>query len=173
MESGTELLPSVYDELRRLAAARLSREKPGQTLQATALVHEAWLRLAREQREVWASKSQFFSAAGEAMRRILVERARAKKSLKRGEDPVHELFHESQIEIVASDDELLEVDEALEALAAEDPEAAELVKLRYFVGCTLPEIADILEISPRSADRQWAYARAWLKRSIKKARKFD
>ncbi len=168
MLSSSNLLPLVYDELRRLAASRLAREGGGQTLQATALVHEAWMRLAAESREEWASRAQFFAAAAEAMRRILIERARAKGRLKRGSDPIRELLRESQIEVAVPDEELLAVDEALEVLSVEDPQAAELVKLRYFVGCTIPEIAEIMDMSPRTADRQWAYARAWLKRAIKR-----
>jgi RNA polymerase sigma factor (TIGR02999 family) len=168
-QSAETLLPLVYQELRRLASAKLAREKAGHTLQPTALVHEAWLRIAGENKPDWKGKAQFFSAAAEAMRRLLIESARAKRSAKRGNDPAQELLRESQIEVRATDDELLAVHDALEALALEDPEAAELVKLRYFVGCTIPEIAEILSISPRSADRQWAFARAWLKREIRRS----
>jgi len=166
-KAAEELLPLVYDELRKLAASKLARESAGQTLQPTALVHEAWLRLEGENKPAWDDKRQFFSAAAEAMRRILIERARAKKRVKRGGDAIKEELHESQIEATVSDEELLSVHDALEQLALEDPSAAELVKLRYFVGYTIPEISKILDISPRSADRQWAYARAWLKRAIK------
>ncbi len=161
------LLPLVYEELRRLAALKMAQEKPGQTLQATALVHEAWLRLAGSNHQQWRGRAHFFGAAAEAMRRILIDKARQKASLKRGLDqPLNEL-HESQIEIVAPSDEILAVHEALDGLAAEDATAAEVVKLRYFVGMTIPEIAKALEISPRSADRHWVFARAWLKGAIR------
>jgi len=162
-----ELLPLVYEELRRLAASKMAQEKPGQTLQPTALVHEAWLRLAGSNRQQWRGRSHFFGAAAEAMRRILIDKARHKASLKRGLDQAHEELHESKIELPAPRDEIVAVHEALDALAAEDATAAEVVKLRYFVGLTIPEIAEALEISPRSADRHWVFARAWLKGAIR------
>jgi RNA polymerase sigma factor (TIGR02999 family) len=162
-----DLLPLVYQELRKLAAQKMAKETPGQTLQPTALVHEAWLRLAGSNRQQWRGRSHFFGAAAEAMRRILIDTARRKSSLKRGQDqPLGEL-HESRIELPAPQDEILAVHEALDALAAEDATAAEVVKLRYFVGMTIPEIAEALEISPRSADRHWVFARAWLKGAIR------
>ena len=162
-----QLLPLVYDELRKLAASKMAQEKPGQTLQATALVHEAWLRLAGSDQQQWRGRSHFFGAAGEAMRRILIDKARQKASLKRGADQPLEELHESAIEPTAPADEILAVHAALDSLSAEDATAAEVVKLRYFVGMTIPEIAEALEISPRSADRHWLFARAWLKGTIR------
>ena len=162
-----ELLPLVYEELRKLAAQKMANEAPNQTLQPTALVHEAWLKLAGSNRQQWRGRSHFFGAAAEAMRRILIDKARRKSSLKRGQDQPLEELHESRIELPAPQDEILAVHEALDALAAEDATAAEVVKLRYFVGMTIPEIAEALEISPRSADRHWVFARAWLKGAIR------
>jgi RNA polymerase sigma factor (TIGR02999 family) len=162
-----ELLPLVYQALRKLAARKMANEAPGQTLQPTALVHEAWLRLAGSNRQQWRGRSHFFGAAAEAMRRILIDKARRKASLKRGQDQPLEELHESRIELAVPHDEILAVHEALDALAAEDATAAEVVKLRYFVGMTIPEIAEALEISARSADRHWVFARAWLKGAIR------
>jgi RNA polymerase sigma factor (TIGR02999 family) len=164
--AANELLPLVYDELRKLAAARIAHEAPGQTLQATALVHEAWLKLAGSERQQWRGRAHFFGAAAEAMRRILIDKARAKTAQKRGADAKHEELHESRIELRAPSDEVLAIHDALDALSAEDATAASVVKLRYFVGMTIPEIADALGLSPRTADRHWAFARAWLKREI-------
>jgi len=161
-----ELLPLVYGELRKLAAARMAHEAPGQTLQPTALVHEAWLKLAGSNRQQWRGRAHFFGAAAEAMRRILIDKARRKASLKRGGDQAREELHESRIELRAPAAEILAVHDALDALAGEDRMAAEVVKLRYFVGMTIPEIADALGMAPRTADRHWAFARAWLKRAI-------
>jgi len=157
------LLPLVYDELRRLATQKLAQEKPGQTLQATALVHEAYLRLVDvEKEQQWDSRRHFFAAAAEAMRRILVENARRKRSVKHGGLQVRIELHEA----LASENErrhdILELDDLLEQLADQDPNAAELVKLRFFVGLTGDQAAEILGISPRSADLLWSYARAWL-----------
>lgn len=166
-KAADQLLPLVYEELRKLAAARMSQEKPGQTLQATALVHEAWLRLAGSNQQQWRGRTHFFGAAAEAMRRILIDKARHKASLKRGVDQPLEELHESKIELSAPADEILAVHDALDALAFEDATAAEVVKLRYFVGMTIPEVAEALEISPRSADRHWLFARAWLKGAIR------
>ena len=168
-KASEELLPLVYEELRRLAAARMTQEKPGQTLQATALVHEAWLRLTGPGDQGWKSKAHFFGAAAEAMRRILIDKARQKATLKRGQEQAVEELHESQIEMVAPADEILAVHEALDALSAEDAIAAEVVKMRYFVGMTIPEIAEVLGISPRSADRHWFFARAWLKGALRQS----
>ena len=160
----------MYDELRKLAAAKLAHEKPGQTLQATALVHEAYMRLAGENRqEPWRCRRQFFAAAAEAMRRILVDNARHKKSLKKGAGVDHQSIEPDQIEANRPPDEVLALHDALDALAEVDPERAELVKLRYFVGLTIPEAADVLGISPRSLDRKWSYARAWLHQRMAKA----
>jgi RNA polymerase sigma factor (TIGR02999 family) len=158
-----QLLPLVYDELRQLAAARLAQEKPGQTLQATALVHEAYVRLVGgENGQQWQSRGHFFGAAAEAMRRILVERARHNHRIKSGGDLRRlELSEERATE----DDQtelILAVDESLAALGEQNAQAAELVELRYFAGLTLSEAADVIGVSPRSADRLWAYAKAFL-----------
>jgi RNA polymerase sigma factor (TIGR02999 family) len=161
-----QLLPLVYDELRKLAAARLAEEKPGQTLQATALVHEAYLRLVGVDKcREWNGRKHFFAASAEAMRRILVDRARQKKSQKHGGSQVRVEFREEILSAPENSDEILVVHEALAALATIDPQAAELVKLRYFVGLSIDETAQALDISPRSADRLWSYARAWLQRA--------
>ncbi|MGA2140207.1 MAG: sigma-70 family RNA polymerase sigma factor [Verrucomicrobiia bacterium] len=162
-----ELLPLVYDELRRVAAHQLAHEKPGQTLQATALVHEAWLRLTgseqRAEEPKWEGRKHFFSAAAEAMRRILVERARRHTALKRGGGAPRVSLDEVEIPLVVADDEkLLAVDDALEKLATIHPRKAELVKLRYFTGMTFEEAASVLGIAVPTAKEWWAYARAWL-----------
>ena len=158
-----QLLPLVYDELRKLAAARMAQEKPGQTLQATALVHEAWLKLVDvDEAHRWDSRGHFFAAAAEAMRRILINRARDKRRLKRGGDRERVHFDLLADPATAPDDDLLELDDALSDLAGTNPQAAELVKLRYFAGLPLPEAAAILGLSTRSAARLWAFARAWL-----------
>jgi RNA polymerase sigma factor (TIGR02999 family) len=165
-----QLLPLVYDELRRLAAQRLSQEKPGQTLQATALVHEAYLRLVDGGQSVrWDTRGHFFAAAAEAMRRILVEQARRKRRRKRGGDLVKQDLDELNLEAPQVPDDLLALDEALAQLTATNPSAAELVKLRYFAGLTIPQAAEALGISPRKADFLWAYARAWLLHKIEGA----
>lgn len=164
---GEELLPVVYQELRRLASRKLASEKRGQTLQATALVHEAYLRLVDVQHQQrWDSRGHFFAAAAEAMRRILVESARRKASLKRGGDWARQELAESQVAATEADDDLLALDEALDKLAEADSQAAELVKLRYFSGLTIPQAAEVLDIGTRSADRLWAYAKAWLREEI-------
>jgi RNA polymerase sigma factor (TIGR02999 family) len=158
-----QLLPLVYDELRKMAAQRLSNEKPGQTLQATALVHEAYLRLVdgAESRQ-WNSRGHFFAAAAEAMRRILVNRARDKGRLKRGGGRRRVDLENVCDPATTSDEDLLDLDEALARLASAQPQCAELVKLRFFAGLTLDEAAASLGLARRSADRQWAFARAWL-----------
>jgi RNA polymerase sigma factor (TIGR02999 family) len=159
-----QLLPLVYDELRKLAAARLAQEKPGQTLQATALVHEAYLRLVDGiQAEHWNSRGHFFGAAAEAMRRILVDQARHKRSQRRGGN--YERIELSSIEpaVQANQLDLLALDEALQQLAARDSRAAELVKLRFFAGLTVAEAAKALAISVATAENDWAYAKSWLK----------
>ena len=162
-----ELLPLVYDELRRLAAQKLAHESPGQTLEATALVHEAYIRLvAVEKSQHWDSRGHFFAAAAEAMRRILVEGARRKRSLKAGGGLLREDLDESLIAAPAVSEDLLALDEALNRLAETDKTAAELVKLRYFAGLTGKETAEVLGISERTADRIWAFARAWLLKEI-------
>jgi RNA polymerase sigma factor (TIGR02999 family) len=157
----------VYEELRKLAAHKMANEAPGHTLQATALVHEAWLRLAGSNQQSWENRAHFFAAAAEAMRRILVEHARRKQSLKRGAGAEREELDESALVLTAPPDELLAVHEALDALARQDPPAAELVKLRYFVGMTMEEAATALGLAPRTAERLWTYARVWLRREIR------
>jgi RNA polymerase sigma factor (TIGR02999 family) len=161
------LFPLVYNELRRLAAHKMAGEAPGHTLQPTALVHEAWLRLGAAHQQAWQNRAHFFAAAAEAMRRILVDHARRKQSLKRGSGVEHEQLHESALVLTAPPDELLAVHEALDKFAREDAVAAELVKLRYFVGMTMEEAAAALGLAPRSAERLWTYARVWLRREIR------
>jgi RNA polymerase sigma factor (TIGR02999 family) len=162
-----QLLPLVYEELRKLAATKLAQEKPGQTLQATALVHDAYLRLVdAEQARHWNSRGHFFGAAAEAMRRILVDQARRRKAAKRGGEAQREELHESAIATGRPPEELLAVDELLDCLAEVDPAAANLVKLRFFVGLNMSEVAEALGISVRSAQDTWAYARTWLHQKI-------
>jgi RNA polymerase sigma factor (TIGR02999 family) len=157
------LLPLVYEELRKLAAVKLKHEKPGQTLQATGLVHEAYLRLVDvEKAQRWDSRGHFFAAAAEAMRRILVNRARDKKRLKRGGDFVRIDLDQVELALNTPHEELLALDEAMGLLAEEDKVGAELVKLRFFAGLNLRQAAESLGIPSRTADRHWAYARAWL-----------
>lgn len=158
-----ELLPLVYDQLRELARGNLARESAGQTLQATALVHEAYLRLVdTSEAQKWHSRKYFFAAAAEAMRRILIENARRKKSFKRGGDLDRVEVSLSELPEASSAVSVLEIDEALTCLAAQDAQAAELVKLRYFTGLPLVQAAEMLEMSERSARRLWAYARSFL-----------
>jgi RNA polymerase sigma factor (TIGR02999 family) len=162
-QAAEQLLPFVYDELRKLAAVKLTQEKPGQTLQATALVHEAYLRLvdaAKIQR--WDSRGHFFAAAAEAMRRILLNRARDKKRSKRGGERHRVDLDHIEIALDTNDEELIALDDALTQLAGEDPDAARLVNLRFFAGLTLRDAAVSLGLSQRTAERQWSYARAWL-----------
>jgi len=161
-----ELLPLVYEELRKLAAARMANEAGVQTLQATALVHEAWLRLVREGDRSWQNRSQFFAAAAEAMRRILVDRARRKHALKRGGRAERLDLDAVDLATEADPDTLLRVNDALEKLALEDAPAARLVRLRFFVGLNYVEAAELLGISERSAKRCWSFARAWLYREL-------
>jgi len=162
-----EVLPQVYEELRRLAASKLARESGHQTLQATALVHEAWLKVSSEDHNRW-ERTQFYVAAATAMRRILIDRVRHKRRAKRGGGLEHAQLLESQIAINVPDEELLAIDEALESLAREDGLGADLVQLRYFVGFNMQESADALGISVRSAHRVWSFARAWLRRELQK-----
>lgn len=158
-----ELLPLVYQELRKLAAARLTNEKPGQTIQATALVHEAWLRLVRSTGDVqWHGRGHFFAAAARAMQRILVENARRKRRFKHGGDRERDTVEFLDIEVPEPREDLIALDAALDRLAREDRAAAELVRLRYFAGLTITEAAAAMQISPRTADRTWAFAKAWL-----------
>jgi RNA polymerase sigma factor (TIGR02999 family) len=161
-----DLLPLVYRELRAIAASKMAQEPMGHTLQPTALVHEAWIRLVSGGPPSFQARSHFFAAAAESMRRILIDAARRKRSLKRGGVLTREELHESRILEGAPSDEMLAVDEALDLLAAEDEVAANLVKLRYFVGMTMDEAAAALGLTLRSAERRWTYARAWLRRQI-------
>ena len=162
-----KLLPLLYDELRNLAAQKLNHEKPGQTLQATALVHEAYVRLTDIDGVArWNSRSHFFGAVAEAMRRILIEHARRRARVKHGGNRCREELAVAEVVAPENSDELLSVDEALERLAEHDSQAAELVKLRYFAGLTIPQAAEILGVSPRKADFIWSFARAWLRREI-------
>ena len=165
--AASQLLPLVYGELRRLAAQRLAQEQPGQTLEPTALVHEAYLRLVgSEAQQNWNSRGHFFGAAAQAMRRILVENARRKQSLKHGADRDRHDIPGDDLAAPEPSEDLLALDEALNKLAEGNKQAAELVQLRYFAGFSLPEAAEMLDISPRTAGRLWAYARAWLRREI-------
>ena len=166
-KAADQLLPLVYEELRKLAVAKMANEKLGQTLQPTALVHEAWLKIAGDGQEQFANRRHFFKAAATAMQQILIDNARRKQRLKHGGDQTGEELHESRIAVAVPPDELLAVNDALAALALEDPQAAEVVQMRYFVGMTVPEIADALNLAPRTVDRHWAFARAWLKRTIR------
>jgi RNA polymerase sigma factor (TIGR02999 family) len=168
-----QLLPLVYEELRRLAAAKMARENPGQTLQPTALVHEAWLRLGGDAQPPWANRAHFFAAAAESMRRILIDQARRKRAVRHGGDLAKVSAHDTGFDLAApavDDEELLLVNEALAALAVHDARKAELVKLKYFAGLTLEEAADALAISHRTAKRDWAYARAWLFNEVQRLR---
>jgi RNA polymerase sigma factor (TIGR02999 family) len=169
-KAADELLPLVYEELRKLAASKMAHESPNQTLQPTALVHEAWQRLVGNENPQFANRAHFFAAAAEAMRRILIDKARRKRALRHGGGQ-QRVEMEDVLELAApGDDELLSVNEALDKLAAQNQPEAELVKLRYFVGMTLEEAAEALGISARTADNYWAHARAWLFREIKSQR---
>lgn len=156
------LLPLVYEELRKLAAARMAHEAPGLTLQPTALVHEAWLRLGANEAKAWNSRAHFFGAAAEAMRRILIENARRRKALRHGGGQARIDIQEIDLAAPAADDQLIAIDEALQRFSVVDARKAELVKLRYFVGLTIEEAANTLGISEATAKRWWEYARAWL-----------
>ena len=172
--AGEALLPLVYNELRKLAAGRMANERPGQTIQATALVHEAYLRLVASpdapgstpRAQHWKSRGHFFAAAAEAMRRILVDKARKKRRLKHGNNRQRVDLDEVEITIESPVDDVIALDEALSKLALQHPERAELVKLRYFAGLTVDEAANALGISPSTVDRQWTFARAWLYREL-------
>jgi RNA polymerase sigma factor (TIGR02999 family) len=167
-KAAEELLPLVYDELRKLAAHKLAQERPGQTLQATALVHEAWLHLVREEDRKWNDSQHFFCAAATAMRRILIDNARRKKSPKHGGDLERVDLEDAAPAALLPSDELLALDEALEKLAAEDAEAARLVDLRCFAGFGHQEAAQVMGLTRREADGLWAYARAWLFEAMRK-----
>ena len=173
-QAAEDLLPLVYSELKKLASVQLARERPGQTLQATALVHEAYLRLVggqgsgvkNQESEKWDGRGHFFAAAAEAMRRILVEAARRRQSLKRGGDLARHDIDDLDVPLRQPPEEVLAVHEALGKLAETDSRAAELVKLRYFAGFTMKEAAEVLGVAPRTGDDVWAYARAWLAAEI-------
>jgi len=165
-KAAEELLPLVYEELRKLAASKMANEAAGNTLQPTALVHEAWLRLVGKENPKFSGRAHFFAAAAEAMRRILIDRARHKAALRHGGGQVRVEIQEIDFASPAADDQLLAVNEALNKLAAQDPIEAELVKMRYFVGLTVEEAADLLDISPRTARNYWAHARTWLYHEI-------
>lgn len=167
-----QLLPLVYDELRKLATVRLAQEKPGQTLQATALVHEAYLRLVGNEPngQSWDNRGHFFAAAAEAMRRILIDQARQKNSLRRGGDLDRHDVAQVEIAVPEPSLDLLSLNDALERFAVRDPEKAQLVKLRYFAGLTIPQAAQALGISSTTAERHWAYARAWLHAELSRDR---
>jgi RNA polymerase sigma factor (TIGR02999 family) len=167
-KAGEELLPLVYDELRKLAAHLMATELPGQTLQPTALVHEAWLRIAGSDAKSWEGRRHFFAAAAEAMRRILVENARRKKRLKHGGNVERVEMEALDLPAPLPDDELLALDEALTRFAEVNPQGAELVKLCYFVGLTQEQAAKELGVSVSTAERRWAYARAWLFRELRR-----
>jgi RNA polymerase sigma factor (TIGR02999 family) len=174
MESGDaraadELLPLVYDELRKLAAHRMAQEQPGHTLQPTALVHEAWLRLVTDGNPRFEGRGHFFAAAAEAMRRILVDRAREKMSLKRGARAERVNLDELEVAVAADDETLLALDDALAKLAKEDADSAEFIKLKFFAGLTNAQAAQTLGIPERTARRHWSFARVWLYRELRKS----
>jgi RNA polymerase sigma factor (TIGR02999 family) len=165
-EAADDLLPLVYEELRKLAASKMANEAAGNTLQPTALVHEAWLRLVGKENPKFGGRAHFFAAAAEAMRRILIDRARSKRALRHGGAHVRVDFQQLDLASPDADDQLLAVNDALDKLAQQDPVEAELVKLRYFVGLTVDEAASLLDISPRTARNYWAHARTWLYHQI-------
>jgi RNA polymerase sigma factor (TIGR02999 family) len=169
-KAADELLPLVYEELRRLAANKMAHELPGQTLQPTALVHEAWLRLVGDGDPGWQNRAHFFGAAAEAMRRILIDRARRKQALRHGGGQQRVELEESALEVPADDEKILQVHEALEVLAVEDPEKAEIVKLRFFAGLSHEEIAGLLGVNEKTVRRHWEVAKVRLFQSIKAAR---
>ena len=169
LKSGSDLLAELYEDLRKLAKSKLSQEKPGQTLQATALVHEAWMRLSPEgDGGQWENSRHFYGAAAESMRRILIDQARRKNAHRHGGDHQRTELNESRIESPATTkaDKIVALDEAIEKLAESDSETAELINLRYFVGLSVTETAEILDVSPRTVKRNWAYAKAWLQREL-------
>src|SRR5262245_59283401 len=166
--AGAKLLPLVYDELRPIAAQKMAHERAGHTLQPTALVHEAWLRLAGDEGEAWQNRAHFFGAAAEAMRRILIEGARRRARLKRGSNPDRVDLEDLAIAAPDRDDTLLAVDEALSRLETEDPEKGRIVKLKFFVGLTNQEVAQSLGVTERTVERTWSYTNAWLFREIRR-----
>jgi RNA polymerase sigma factor (TIGR02999 family) len=169
-QAAEKLLPLVYEELRRLAALKMAQEKPGQTLQPTALVHEAWLRLVGNGNKEWNSRGHFFSAAAEAMRRILVDNARRKRALRHGGGQDRVDVASLELSAEQGDDHLVEINDALNELASLDPSQAEVVKLRFFVGLKLDEIATLQGVSIKTVQRQWTHARAWLFESIQRGK---
>lgn len=172
-QAANELLPLIYEELRILAAQKMSHEPSGQTLQATALVHEAYIRLVGEEARNWDSRGHFFAAAAEAMRRILVENARRKKSSKHGGDKLKVDLDHAELAIEEPSEDLIALDEAMTKLSETDPGVSDLVKLRYFAGLTIEQAAEFLGLSRRTAVDHWAYARAWLRREISKGSDLD
>lgn len=164
--SADDLLTAVYDELRRLAASKMGNERPDNTLQATALVHEAWLKISKSKQDGWKNRSHFFAAAAEAMRRILIDRARKRQVRERAGLSHKEPLEESQIVLAAPPGEILDIHESLDALERESPEAATLVKLRYFVGMTMPECSEAMDLSLRKVERIWSFARSWLRTDL-------
>jgi RNA polymerase sigma factor (TIGR02999 family) len=169
-QAAEKLLPLVYDELRKLAAQKMAKEAPGQTLQPTALVHEAWMRLGADQQPVWQNRAHFFAAAAEAMRRILVENARRKQRLRHGGNQQRVGIEEADVPADPEDDQLLEVDEALDQLAREDPIQAQVVKLRFFAGLTNEEVAAALGVSTKTVQRYWTHAKVRLYDTIQSRR---
>src|SRR6185436_7583398 len=166
-KAAEEFLPLVYEELRRLAAHKMANEVPGQTLQPTALVHEAWLRLSQQSRSDWKNREQFFAVAAEVMRRILVDRARRRRAQKHGGDLERVDVDAVELPFTGGDGLVLQVHEALERLAAEDSEKAQVVKLRFFVGLENAEVATLLGVSEKTVQRHWAFAKAWLTRAMR------
>lgn len=166
-KAAAELLPLVYEELRRLAAARMAREAPGHTLQATALVHEAWLRLGGDRQQHWENRAHFFGAAAEAMRRILIDRARKRRVREASGLASPEELDESRFALQTPESELLGLDEVLDTLSQVDVQAARLVKLRYFIGLEMAEAAEVMGLSLRQAERLWTFAKAWLKDALR------
>lgn len=167
-QASAELLPLVYGELRRLAAARMANEQPGQTLQATAMVHEAWLRLVADGERTWQNRAHFFGAAAEAMRRILIENARRKARLKHGGGQRRLDIDELELAATTPDEKILLMDEALEKLALQDAEKARIVVLKFYGGLTNQEVAENLDVNERTVERHWAFAKAWLFEKIRK-----
>ena len=161
-QAAEKLLPLVYDELRRLAAAKMAQQPPGQTLQATALVHEAWLRLAGAQVKRWESRQHFFAAAAQAMRHVLIERARRRRRVRHGGEWERVDLDAVEAPVPTDDERLLQIDAALDELAVLAPQKAEVVKLRFFVGLDEKETAELLGVTPRTVERHWRYAKAWL-----------
>jgi RNA polymerase sigma factor (TIGR02999 family) len=167
-QAAEDLLPLVYEELRRVAAAKMANEAPGRTLQATALVHEAWLRLGGDRQPHWQNRAHFFGAAAEAMRRILIDRARKRKLREASGLAAPEELHESRIAFLRPEAELLGLDEVLDQLAKVDGQAAQLVKLRYFIGLEMAEAVEIMGISQRQGERLWTFAKAWLRDALRR-----